>query len=100
MKCELKDPVILDCCNDFIDLHKIFIDRFLIDRSEPLGHFLYSQLHKIEPKIKGKLTKDKLKRRGIKFVVRIDYRTTSYWIEQRGIVISDIIQFTNEISFS
>lgn len=59
------------------------LSKLILDRKEEL---IKEVLSKIVPTIKEPITADKLKRRGIKLIYRINYTTKEYdwWIEQRG----------------
>lgn len=48
-------------------------------------------LHFSKPKIKGEITKGKIKWRGLKFCTRINGLSNEYWIEQRGKLIGQKI---------
>lgn len=76
------------------------LEKIVIQREQEINNFLLGELHKVKPQIKGEITENKLKWRGVKIVENHSEIESSYWLEQRGVVISDIITINNKISFS
>ena len=57
------------------------------------GEFIKNQLKLVVPKIKGEITKGKLKWRGIKLIEINDINGTTKWIEQRGKQIGERLEY-------
>ena len=55
--------------------------------------FIKNQLKLVVPKIKGEITKGKLKWRGIKLIEINDINGTTKWIEQRGKQIGERLEY-------
>lgn len=55
--------------------------------------FIKNQLKLVVPKIKGEITKGKLKWRGIKLIEINDINGNTKWIEQRGKQIGERLEY-------
>lgn len=83
-----EDVVILG--NEIQEIQSHIMKEVLKKEDTYLTNFLYEFA---TPKIKGEITKGKLKWRGIKLVYLHDGLKTFKWIEQRGVQISPKITF-------
>lgn len=92
---------ILEIPRECIDINNnmAFLNHYgdlYLKRTNELKNYVYNYVlrNNAKPIIRGKITANKIKWRGIK---ECCFGNTRYWIEQRGKIISPIIDLQNEI---
>lgn len=70
-----------------------FINKIKVEQERI---FEFALRNNADPKIKGEITKGKLRFRGIRLVIKNNYFVTDRWLEQRGKIISPIIKINTE----